>query len=134
MAAISTLVAVGSLAVAGGSAIAANKNAKAQVAAQNRALEYQQKQNDLSAARQRRDAIRQARQVRAQAENSAATQGVADSSGSLGIRTEQQINAEIKKTRDTYAQFSILQRQGVITAKDLERAYGVVNTRVAHLS
>jgi hypothetical protein len=57
-----------------------------------------------------------------------------DTARKLGIRTEQQINAEIKKTRDTYAQFSILQRQGVITAKDLERAYGVVNTKVAQLN
>lgn len=84
MAAVSTLVAVGSLAVAGGSAYAANKNAKKQVAAQNEALQYQRQQNDLSAARQRRDAIRQARMARAQAENSAATQGVQDSSGSIG--------------------------------------------------
>ena len=42
-----------------------------------------------------------------------------DTARKLGIRTEQQINAEIKKTRDTYAQFSILQRQGLVTSKDM---------------
>ena len=84
MAAISTMIAVGGLAVAGAGAYTANKNAKKQVAAQNEALAYQQKQNDLTAARQRRDAIRQARIARANATNSAATQGVLDSSGSIG--------------------------------------------------
>lgn len=84
MAAISTMIAVGGLAVAGAGAYVANKNAEAQVAAQNEALAYQQKQNDLTAARQRRDAIRQARIARANATNSAATQGVLDSSGSIG--------------------------------------------------
>lgn len=52
----------------------------------------------------------------------------------LGIRTEQQINLEIKKTRDTYAQLSILQRQGVVTAKDMERAYAAMKSRVATLN
>lgn len=84
MAAISTIVAIGSLGVAGASAVAANKNAKKQVAAQNEALAYQRKQNDLAAARQRRDAIRQARVARAQAQNAAASQGVMDSSGNIG--------------------------------------------------
>lgn len=84
MAAISTMIAVGGLAVAGAGAYTASKYAKKQVAAQNEALAYQQKQNDLTAARQRRDAIRQARIARANATNSAATQGVLDSSGSIG--------------------------------------------------
>lgn len=57
-----------------------------------------------------------------------------DTARKLGIRTEQQINAEIKKTHNSYAQLSILQRQGVVTAKDMERAYASVNTKVAQLN
>lgn len=57
-----------------------------------------------------------------------------DTARKLGIRTEQQINAEIKKTRDTYAQFSILQRQGLVTTKDMERAYASMKSRVAALN
>ncbi|RZG77781.1 phage tail tape measure protein [Acinetobacter sp. WCHAc060025] len=57
-----------------------------------------------------------------------------DTARKLGIRTEQQINAEIKKTRDTYAQFSILQRQGLVTTKDMERAYASMKSRVATLN
>ena len=52
----------------------------------------------------------------------------------LGIRTEKQINNEIKQTRSTYAQLSVLQRQGVVSAKDMERAYAAMNTRVAQLN
>ncbi len=57
-----------------------------------------------------------------------------DTARKLGIRTEQQINAEIKKTYSTYAQLSILQRQGVVTAKDMERAYTAMKSRVAALN
>lgn len=57
-----------------------------------------------------------------------------DTARKLGIRTEQQINAEIKKTHSTYAQLSILQRQGVVTAKDMERAYAAMKSRVAALN
>ncbi|WP_235831053.1 phage tail tape measure protein [Acinetobacter chengduensis] len=57
-----------------------------------------------------------------------------DTARKLGIRTEQQINAEIKKTHNSYAQLSILQRQGVVTAKDMERAYATMKTRVAALN
>ena len=57
-----------------------------------------------------------------------------DTARKLGIRTEQQIGAEIKKTHNAYAQLSILQRQGVVTAKDMERAYVVMKSRVAALN
>ncbi|MGE4314554.1 phage tail tape measure protein [Acinetobacter sp.] len=57
-----------------------------------------------------------------------------DTARKLGIRTEQQINAEIKKTHNSYAQLSILQRQGVVTAKDMERAYAAMKSRVAALN
>lgn len=57
-----------------------------------------------------------------------------DAARKLGIRTEQQIGNEIKKTHSTYAQLSILQRQGVVTAKDMERAYAAMKSRVAALN
>jgi hypothetical protein len=57
-----------------------------------------------------------------------------DTARKLGIRTEQQINAEIKKTHNSYAQLSILQRQGVVTAKDMERAYAAMKSRVTALN
>lgn len=57
-----------------------------------------------------------------------------DTARKLGIRTEQQINAEIKKTQNSYAQLSILQRQGVVSAKDMERAYTAMKSRVAALN
>ena len=57
-----------------------------------------------------------------------------DTARKLGIRTEQQISAEIKKTHSTYAQLSILQRQGVVTVKDMERAYVAMKSRVAALN
>lgn len=57
-----------------------------------------------------------------------------DSTRKLGIRTEQQINSEIKKTQQTYAQLSILQRQGAVTTKDMERAYAAMKSRVTALN
>ena len=57
-----------------------------------------------------------------------------DTARKLGIRTEQQIHAEIKKTHNTYAQFGILQRQGLVTAKDMERAYAAMKSRVTALN
>lgn len=84
MAAFSTAIALGGLAVAGAGTLASAKYTKKQVQAQNEALSYQRQQNDLAAARQKRDAIRSARMARAAAENAAATQGVADSSGAAG--------------------------------------------------
>ena len=57
-----------------------------------------------------------------------------DTARKLGIRTEQQINAEIKKTQGAYTQLSILQRQGLVTAKDMERAYASMKSRVTALN
>jgi len=52
----------------------------------------------------------------------------------LGLRTEQQIRSEIKQTQATYQQLGILQRQGVVTAKDMERSYAAMKARVAQLN
>ena len=52
----------------------------------------------------------------------------------LGIRTEQQIRQEVTKTQATYQKLSILQRQGVVTAKDMERAYASTKSKVAQLN
>lgn len=52
----------------------------------------------------------------------------------LGIRTEQQIRQEVTKTQATYQKLSILQRQGVISAKDMERAYASMKAKVAQLN
>lgn len=52
----------------------------------------------------------------------------------LGIRTEQQIRQEVIKTQATYQKLSILQRQGVVTAKDMERAYASMKSKVAQLN
>ena len=57
-----------------------------------------------------------------------------DTARKLGIRTEQQITTEIKKTQGAYTQLSILQRQGLVTAKDMERAYASMKSRVAALN
>lgn len=84
MAALSTIIAAGGLAVAGVGAYNANKNQKKSIEEQNKALEFEKKQADLASARQRRDAIRQARIARAQAENAGANQGVLDSSAVAG--------------------------------------------------
>ncbi|MFV5413849.1 hypothetical protein [Acinetobacter baumannii] len=51
----------------------------------------------------------------------------------LGFRTEQAINAEIKDTRRAYEQLSLLQRKGVMSARDMERAYAAMNTKVIGL-
>ncbi|MEG2433434.1 MAG: hypothetical protein RSB25_17490, partial [Acinetobacter sp.] len=52
----------------------------------------------------------------------------------LGIRTEQQIRQEVTKTQATYQKLSMLQRQGVVTAKDMERAYASMKSKVAQLN
>lgn len=57
-----------------------------------------------------------------------------DTARKLGIRTEQQITTEIKKTQGAYTQLSILQRQGLVTAKNMERAYASMKSRVAALN
>lgn len=84
MPALTTIIAGASLAVAGGSAYAQNKQAKKSVKAQNQALALERKQADLAAMRQKRDAIRQARIAAAQSTNAAANQGVSDSSSAQG--------------------------------------------------
>ena len=57
-----------------------------------------------------------------------------DTARKLGIRTEQQINAEIKKTQGAYTQLGILQRQGLVKSKDMERAYSSIKSSVAALN
>ena len=57
-----------------------------------------------------------------------------DTARKLGIRTEQQINAEIKKTQGAYTQLGILQRQGLVTTRDMERAYASMKSRVTALN
>ena len=73
-----------SVAVSAAGAYSANQNQRRAVSAQNEANRIQQEQANLQFARQQRDAIRQARIARANATNAAATQGVLDSSGSMG--------------------------------------------------
>jgi hypothetical protein len=82
MAEVAILVA--SLAVSAGSAYSANQNQRRAVSSQNAALTAQREQNELQAARQRRDVIRTSRVARARATNAAASQGVMGSSGNLG--------------------------------------------------
>jgi len=75
---------IAQLAVAGYGAYESRRLQGKSVRAQNVAMEAQQQQADLQAARQRRDAIRTARVAAARATNAAATQGAFGSSGSLG--------------------------------------------------
>ncbi|MEG2263003.1 MAG: phage tail tape measure protein [Acinetobacter sp.] len=86
-----------------------------QVVAAKKALEEMKKQGQALVA-QKREAL------------------AVDAARKLGFRTEQQINNEIKQTRSNYAQLSILQRQGVVSAKDMERAYAAMKARVATLN
>lgn len=51
-----------------------------------------------------------------------------------GIRTEQQIKTEIQQSQVAYQKLTILQRQGLVTVKDTERAYTVMKSRVAALN
>lgn len=51
-----------------------------------------------------------------------------------GIRTEQQIKTEIQQSQSAYQRLTILQRQGLVTVKDTERAYVVMKNRVAALN
>jgi len=74
-------VAIGTAAVATGVSIYEGQQA---ASAQKKALEFQQQQADLSAARQQRDAIRQARIANAQANANAERQGVGLSSAAQG--------------------------------------------------
>lgn len=52
----------------------------------------------------------------------------------LGLRTEQSINNEIRKTHSQYQKLAILQRQGAVSANDMQRAYGVMTQKVAQLN
>jgi hypothetical protein len=52
----------------------------------------------------------------------------------LGLRTEQQIKSEIQQTQSIYQKLGILQRQGVVTAKDMERSYAAMKAKVAALN
>lgn len=52
----------------------------------------------------------------------------------LGLRTEQQIKGEIQQSHAIYQKLGILQRQGVITAKDMERSYAAMKSKVAALN
>lgn len=52
----------------------------------------------------------------------------------LGLRTEQQIKSEIQQTQAVYQKLGILQRQGVITTKDMERSYAAMKNKVASLN
>lgn len=104
---IATVIAGAGLAIAAKSASDTNKNQKKMVQAQNEALDYERKQNDLQAARQKRDAIRQARMARAQAESAGANQGVLDSSsvaGGVGS-IKSQLGSELSFL-DTFNQYS----------------------------
>ncbi|MBK0062381.1 MULTISPECIES: hypothetical protein [unclassified Acinetobacter] len=57
-----------------------------------------------------------------------------DTARKLGLRTEKEINAEIRKTQANYAELGRLQRKGVMTANDMQRAYAAMNQRVAQLN
>lgn len=84
MAAISTLIAAASLAVAATGTYIGLKSAQASAQASRQASAFQQKQANLQNARQKRDAVREARLAYGQAQNTAANQGVSGSSGSTG--------------------------------------------------
>ena len=81
---LATAIALGSLAVSGASAYSSAKYQKASIQNQNEAADAQKKQVALTNMRQKRDAVRQARQMQASAANSASNQNVSDSSASLG--------------------------------------------------
>lgn len=84
MAAISTIIAGAALATAAvGTGVQIQQGKKA-ASAQRDAAGIQLKQSKLQEARQKRDAVRQARLAYGQAQNSAANQGVSASSASLG--------------------------------------------------
>lgn len=84
MAAISTIIAGAALGVTAVGTVAQVKQQKKQTQLQQQANEFQQKQANLQMARSKRDAVREARLAYGAAQNSAANQGVSDSSGSQG--------------------------------------------------
>jgi hypothetical protein len=84
MAAISTAIAVASLGVAAVGTAASIKSGKSQAKYARQAAEFQQKQANLTNARAKRDAVREARMAYGSSQNTAANQGVSSSSSSLG--------------------------------------------------
>lgn len=84
MAAISTIIATTALATAAVGTAASIKSGKQQAKYAQQAAEFQSKQASLQQARSKRDAVRTARIAYANAQNSAASQGVMDSSASIG--------------------------------------------------
>ena len=52
----------------------------------------------------------------------------------MGLRTEKEINAEIRKTQANYAELGRLQRKGVLSANDMQRAYANMNQQIAQLN
>jgi len=84
MPALSTIIAGAGLALAAKGTMDANKAASQSAKAQRESAAFQQKQADLQNARQKRDAVREARMAYGTAQNTAANQGVSSSSGSQG--------------------------------------------------
>lgn len=84
MAAISTILAGAGLALGAAGAYANAKAGQQQAAEMRKASAFQQKQANLQNARQKRDAVREARIAYGTAQNTAANQGVSGSSGSAG--------------------------------------------------
>jgi hypothetical protein len=84
MAALTTIIAGAALATAAVGTATSIKSGKQAARYQRDASAMQQKQADLQNARNKREAIREARMAYGRAQNSAANQGVSDSSGSQG--------------------------------------------------
>lgn len=84
MAAVSTMIAAGSLAVAGVGTYQANRNAKKAAAANQQAAELDRKRMNLQSARERREAVRAARLAYASAQMAATNQGANGSSMAAG--------------------------------------------------
>lgn len=84
MAAITTYLAVASLALTAVSTVKAGQEAKKESKARAKALETQQNADDLRQARERRQQIREARIRAGQAAQNAANQGASTSSSALG--------------------------------------------------
>lgn len=84
MAVLSTVIAGAALATAAVGTAESIKQGRRAASAQREASAMQQKQADLQNARQKRDAIREARLAYGRTTNAAANQGVSGSSGSQG--------------------------------------------------
>ena len=84
MPALSTVIAASALAVSATSTAISYTQGKKSAKAANRAAAFERKQADLATMRQKRDAIRQARIAAADSTNTAANQGVSESSSAQG--------------------------------------------------